>query len=184
MTISENTKCTLCFLISLLSLIRCHYWTRKEETNFILLLLCFCIWPSEFVGILLAISFLAELVLTTNTGDLNKLLRVLGYLKFTRDWVFKFEHRDRNPHNGLGDPNFPIVDCSRRIPCHTSPLDKSKHKQTVLMGTLFLCLLCVVKSSCEAELVCVSASDIYIICFIYTYYIHSIIYNSGVSSAN
>ena len=113
--------------------------------------------------ILLAISFLAGRVLAPNTGDLGKLLRVLGYLKMTRDWILKFGHRGQIKHSGPGSANFPIVETSADASHAIHPDLTSRSASINCVDGNFISAHTqkqkgVVKSSCEAELVCSSAS--------------------------
>ena len=113
--------------------------------------------------ILLAVSFLAGRVSIPNTGDLEKLLRVLGYLKLTWDWVLKFGHREQDAHTGPGSATFPVVETSADASHAVHPDLTSRSASINCVEGNFISAhtqkqVAVVKSSCEAELVCASAS--------------------------
>ena len=113
--------------------------------------------------ILLVISFLAGRVLSPNTGDLDKLLRVLGYLKFTRNWLLKFGHKKQHPHAGPGSFTFPVVETAADASYAIHPDLTSRSASINCVDGNFVSAhtqkqTSVVKSSCEAELVCASAS--------------------------
>ena len=113
--------------------------------------------------ILLAVSFLAGRVSFPNTGDLGKLMRVLGYLKLTRNWILKFGHRNQIGHAGPGSDTFPMVETSADASHAIHPDLTSRSASINCIDGNFISAhtqkqIGVVKSSCEAELVCASAS--------------------------